>query len=398
MTGPWPCQKPSELYTARSDVAYMHRADDNALFIMRQILIFIARSIVVGLAIAFVVLWLRPEWLGPAAGRGAATSPLSVIPEAVNATAPSVVNVYTTRTRLGQTRSDFLRQRLGLGGGSVRSQLVTSLGSGVIIDSAGYVVTNHHVVKNAEDIRIQLADGRVAVPRLVGSDVDTDLAVLSIELPDLPAMQLGRSDTLRIGEVVLAIGNPYGLSQTVTQGIVSATGRTQLGLSRFENFIQTDAAINVGNSGGALVNLNGELVGINTAVLGGPANTEGISFAIPVNLVRGVVEQIQLHGKVRRGWLGIVPRDIAANRAAALGINPMAGVELVDVYRPSPAFAAGLLPGDVITHINEQPIQMSRQLLNLVAGMMPGEDIAIRGLRAGATFDTEAQLSEQPDS
>jgi Do/DeqQ family serine protease len=356
---------------------------------------FVFRSVAVGLAIAFVLLWLRPDWLGPRLGDR--MSPLEIIPDAVSATAPSVVNIYTTRTRIDQTRSDFLRQRLGLGRGSVRRSLVTSLGSGVIIDPSGYVITNHHVIKNAADIRIQLADGRVAIPVVVGTDADTDLAVLRVELPDLPAMTLGRSDTLRIGELVLAIGNPYGLSQTVTQGIVSATGRTQLGLSRFENFIQTDAAINVGNSGGALVNLRGELIGINTAVLSGRAGTEGISFAIPVNLVRGVVEQIRLHGKVRRGWLGVVPRDIDAARAVTLGIESMAGVELVDVYRRSPAMTAGLRAGDVITHINEQPIEMSRQLLNVVAALMPGDNVKISGVRAGKAFDTEARLGEQPD-
>ena len=198
-----------------------------------------------------------------------------------------------------------------------RVRLVTSLGSGVILDPAGYIVTNHHVIANAADIKIQLADGRVADPAIIGLDIDTDLAVLKIDLPELPVMSLGRSDTLRTGEVVLAIGNPYGLSQTVTQGIISATGRTQLGLTRFENFIQTDAAINSGNSGGALVNLRGELIGINTAELGSEFGTEGISFAIPVNLVRGVTEQLREHGRVRRGWLGIVPRDLTKVRAAS---------------------------------------------------------------------------------
>lgn len=364
---------------------------------MRHTLVFVIQSVVIGLAIAFVLVWLRPDWLGSRASRET-ESPLAVIPDAVSATAPSVVNIYTARARINQTRGDFLRQRLGLGRGPVGRRLVTSLGSGVIIDGSGYVVTNHHVVEDATDIRVQLADGRIAMPDVVGTDADTDLAVLRIDLPDLPAMTLGRSDTLRIGELVLAIGNPYGLSQTVTQGIVSATGRTQLGLSRFENFIQTDAAINVGNSGGALVNLRGELVGINTAVLSGRAGTEGISFAIPVNLVRGVVQQIRLHGKVRRGWLGIAPRDISATRAAALGIEGTPGVELVDVSARSPAFAAGLRPSDVITHINEQPIEMSRQLLNLVAGLMPGDTITIRGLRGGRSFDTQARLGEQPDS
>ena len=351
---------------------------------MRDTAILIVRSVIVGLAVAFLVVWFRPELLvSDQDNETGGGSVLALIPDAVAAAAPSVVNIYTTRAVPAPSGSALLRQRLGLGRGSTSRRLVTSLGSGVIVEPTGFLVTNHHVIAGATDIKVQLADGRVAEPEIIGTDVDTDLALLRIELEQLPAMPLGRSDTLRIGELVLAIGNPYGLSQTVTQGIVSATGRTQLGLTRFENFIQTDAAINIGNSGGALVNLRGELIGINTAVLGAQSSAGGIGFAIPVNLVRGVVRQLREHGRVRRGWLGVVPRDLTASRAAVLELDSEFGIELVHVYPSGPAAQAGLRRGDIITHINDQPIQVSRQALNIVAALMPGDVIELRGIRSG---------------
>jgi len=366
---------------------------------IKDSILFILKSIIAGLAVAFIVVWLRPEWLGarPEPNHSIETT-LAAIPDAAGATAPAVVNIYTTRAIATISRGGELRQRLGLGRGATSRRLVTSLGSGVVVDAAGYVVTNFHVVANAEDIKVQLADGRVAAPVIVGLDADTDLALLKIDLPELPVIVLGRSDTLRTGEVVLAIGNPYGLSQTVTQGIISATGRTQLGLSRFENFIQTDAAINRGNSGGALVNLRGELIGINTAELGSKFGSEGIGFAIPVNLVRGVTEQLREHHRVRRGWLGLVPRDLTTARAAALGLPNEGGVELVAIYPGSPAVRAGLRPDDIITHMNDQPIQVSRQALNIVAALMPGDTIRLRGIRAGRPFLLEARVAERPAS
>lgn len=363
---------------------------------MKSIILFILKSAIVGLAIAFLVVWFEPDWLSRPPPGDSVGDPLSAIPEAVAATAPAVVNIYTTRTVATISRQDRLRKRLGLGSGETSRRLVTSLGSGVITDPIGFIVTNYHVVADATDIKVQLADGRIADPRIIGLDVDTDLALLKIELPELPIMDLGRSDTLRIGEVVLAIGNPYGLSQTVTQGIVSATGRTQLGLSRFENFIQTDAAINTGNSGGALVNLRGELVGINTAVLSTQFSAEGIGFAIPVNLVRGVSEQLKAHGRVKRSWLGIVPRDVSAGRALQLGLSQPGGVEIVDIYRDSPAMLAGLRRGDIITHINDQPIQVSRQLLNIIAALMPDEVIELMGIREGQAYTVDIRVTERP--
>ena len=231
--------------------------------------------------------------------------------EAVQRAAPAVVNIYTARLVTERIPPNAIEELFGDARPRYRQRVEQSLGSGVIVDHAAHVVTNHHVIATADLIRAQLADGRVAEARIVGRDPDTDLAVLKLDLKgNVPVMPLGHSDRLRPGDIVLAIGNPVGLSQTVTQGIVSATGRGQLGVATFENFIQTDAPINVGNSGGALININGELVGINTAVLAKNLGVEGIGFAIPVNLVRGVMSEILTKGRVVRGWIGILPTDI----------------------------------------------------------------------------------------
>ena len=272
------------------------------------------------------------------------------------------------------------------------------LGSGVVIDRAGYVVTNWHVIRDANEIRVQLADGRVAVPQLVGADPETELALLKIDLPNLPEIRLGRSDTLEVGDVVLAIGNSLGLSQTVTMGIVSATGRGQLGVTTFEDFIQTDAAINAGNSGGALVNARGELVGINTAVISmadDQTMPEGLGFAIPVNLVRGVMQQLVAHGRVIRGYLGVdEPIDLPASQAKVLGID---GPAVLITGASGPAAAAGLRAGDVLTHLNGERMYTRQQAMNLVASSQPGERIGIRVTRANGTlFETEAVLEERP--
>ena len=275
---------------------------------VKPVLVFLLQSIVVGLAVAFVVVLLRPELL-PAVPTVA--QPASYA-DAVDRSAPAVASVYTRRVVAASvTTSSDSPLRLN-----------TSLGSAVIIDADGYLVTNYHVVADATEIRVQLADGRIADPDVVGFDAETDLALLKVDLGPLPAIPLGRSDQLRIGDVVLAIGNPYGLTKTVTQGIVSATGRGLLQLMTFENFIQTDAAINEGNSGGALVNTLGQLVGINTAVLAQDAGTEGISFAIPVDLVRGVVEAIKRDGRVIRGWVGLETDELGPAESEQLGLDP----------------------------------------------------------------------------
>ena len=344
-----------------------------------RILVFIAQSAAFGLAAAFAVVLIRPDLVNLG---GNAQAPATSYASAVNASAAAVVSLRTAR--LGQSGS--------LGAGMVLDQ---GLGSGVIISEDGFVVTNWHVIRDADQVVVQLADGREAHPRFVGADPETELALLQVDLPDLPAIRLGRSDTLEIGEVVLAIGNSYGLSQSVTLGIVSATGRG-IGLTNFENFIQTDAAINIGNSGGALVNTRGELIGINTARLATVNRRipEGIGFAIPVNLVRGVMDELIEHGRVIRGWLGVDAQDYTVSEAAALGIS---GPAVVLLRVAGPAIAAGLAPGDVITHINDERMLSHHQAMNRVAGMRPGETIQIRGVRRGAgAFETAAELEERP--
>lgn len=344
---------------------------------LKPVLIFLIQSVVVGLAAAFVVVLVRPQLL-PAfdVGGGSPPGQPASYADAVDIAAPSVANVYTRR----------LISDTNAGAGTGRFRVNTSVGSAVVIDPEGFLVTNYHVVALANDIRVQLADGRIANPELIGVDAETDLALLKVDLGTLPAIPLGRSDQLRIGDVVLAIGNPYGLSKTVTQGIVSATGRGVLGMLTFENFIQTDAAINEGNSGGALINTGGQLVGINTAVLTQDAGTEGIGFAIPVDLVRGVVEEIKKNGRVIRGYVGLEPEELSYVESAALGINPNVGILLSAVVEGSPAESAGLRRGDVILSINGEPIRSSQQALLIVARLNPGDEIQMEGLRDGQQF------------
>jgi serine peptidase DegS len=344
---------------------------------------FVAQSVAIGLALAFVVVLFKPDLINRTT---TATANQASYAQAVTASADAVVTIYTERVL------STPRNARGL---TFRGR---ALGSGVVIDQVGYVVTNYHVIRDADEIRVQLADGRVAVPTLVGADPDTELALLKIELPDLPEIRLGRSDTLQVGEIVLAIGNSLGLSQTVTMGIVSATGRGQLGVTAFEDFIQTDAAINVGNSGGALVNARGELVGINTAVIsmaGDQDMPEGLGFAIPVNLVRGVMQQLVAHGRVIRGYLGVdEATDLPASEARLLGID---GPAVRITQTSGPAVAAGLRPGDVLTHLNGERMYTPQQAVNLVASSQPGERIGIRVVRANGTpFETEAVLEERP--
>lgn len=345
---------------------------------------FFAQSAAIGLAIAFLLVLVRPDLVStaqPAASRG-----VTSYADAVSVSAPAVATIYTERTFTPSNAPP---------GVALRGR---ALGSGVVIDRRGYVVTNWHVIRDADEIGVQLADGRVATPQIVGSDPDSELALLKIDLPDLPSIALGRSDGLQVGEVVLAIGNSLGLSQTVTMGIVSATGRGQLGITNFEDFIQTDAAINVGNSGGALVNSRGELVGINTATISAAPRDltmpEGIGFAIPVNLVRGVMEQLIANGRVIRGYLGVDTNDLPEAQARQLGIDGSA-VLLREVS--GPAAAAGLKPGDVLTHINGQRMFTQQQAMNFVASSQPGTHIKIRVARPNGTpFQTEAVLEERP--
>ncbi len=347
----------------------------------RQTLSFLAQSAVVGLAAAFVAVFLYPDLLpnGHPLRNGAAGS--DSYATAVADTAPAVANLVGRPTAPA---------------GFAEGQAGGSLGSAVVMDADGYVITNHHVIAGMEDLQVVLVDGRTAPAVLVGTDPDTDIALLKIELPGLPRIRVGRSDQLRVGDVVLAIGNPFSIGQTVTQGIVSGTGRGQLGLSQFENFIQTDAAINVGNSGGALVNARGELVGINTAFFSRRLDSEGIGFAIPVNLVRGVMQDIRQHGRVIRGWLGVGTQTLTPDQARALGLPEPYGIILTTVQPGSPADRAGLRPNDVITHVNDEPVVVWQDALRSIAAMRPGTRVTLSGNRRGQSFRVEAEVAERP--
>ncbi|HEY2682340.1 MAG TPA: trypsin-like peptidase domain-containing protein [Steroidobacteraceae bacterium] len=384
----------------------------------RVLVSFLVRAVVVGLAVAFLVVWWKPALLGaptmsaqspqpaPAAAPAATPSPEPAAPAAsdrpivmqsfadsVARAAPAVVNIYTRRVVTERMQQTPLSQLFGDYWPSYRQRIQRSLGSGVIVDAKGTIVTNVHVIAGADSIQISLADGRVADAAIVGQDPDTDIAILGLKLTKLPVMPLGRSDTLRVGDIVLAIGNPYGLSQTVTQGIVSATGRGQLGLATFENFIQTDAAINLGNSGGALIDARGDLVGINTAVLnrqyGGP---EGIGFAIPVNLVRGVMQQILEHGHVIRGWLGFIPQDLTDDQATRVG----AAVVVANVLVGSPADDAGIRPNDLITRLNGVDVRSAQDLVSRLAALKPGVDVQLEGRRGQNQFKSKLKVVERP--
>ncbi len=341
---------------------------------MKSALVFLLQSVVVGLAVAFLVVLLRPDLL-PLLGIQRQALPYSYA-DAVDISAPAVANVYTKRL-VRDNDSPSARTRF---------RVSTNFASAVIIDTEGYLVTNYHVVAEAAEIRIQLSDGRVTEPETVGIDRETDLALLKINLGTVPAVPLGSSSALRIGDVVLAIGNPYGLTKTVTQGIVSATGRGLLNLVTFENFIQTDAAINAGNSGGALVNARGELIGINTAVLAQDSGTEGIGFAIPIDLVRGVVDQIKLNGRVIRGWVGLNPDNLTTAERRALGLDDSAGILLESVHDDGPAHQAGLQRGDVVLSMNGESILSRRQAQLIAAGTNPGDDVEIVAMRDGERF------------
>ena len=347
---------------------------------------FLAQAVALGLVIALFLLLVRPSWLEPErpvvewreADRPPATSP--PLPgtgpvsyaTAVETAAPAVVNVYSSKVvtqRINPLLDDplfqrFFGERLG---GIPRKRLETSLGSGVIVSPQGYILTNNHVIAEAEEIRVALADGRTTTATLVGTDPDTDLAILQLSLPDVTAIILGRSDGMRVGDVVLAIGNPYGVGQTVTQGIVSALGRSQLGINSIEDFIQTDAAINPGNSGGALINAVGQLVGINTAIYSRSGGSQGIGFAIPVDLAKGVMRQIIEKGRVIRGWLGVELQDITPALAESFGLASASGAVVAGVARRGPAERAGIIPGDIITAVDGRTLPNGLVLMNHVS-------------------------------
>jgi serine protease DegS len=389
---------------------------------IRKTLWFIIQTVVIGLAAAFVyTLLVQPELLqhgagnivevtetppqpAPTARTGSALGGIAVGPvsyaDAVERAAPAVVNVHTAKVitrRVHPLLDDPIFQHFfGDRFAQSRREVQTSLGSGVLISRQGYVLTNNHVIDGADEIKVLLADGRSAQAAVVGTDPDTDIAVLHIHAGQLPAIVIGNSQRLRVGDVTLAIGNPFGVGQTVTFGIVSATGRDHLGINAFEEFIQTDAAINPGNSGGALINASGELVGINSAIYSRSGGSMGIGFAIPINLAKDVMTQIIEQGHVVRGWLGIEAQDLTPALAESFGMPDTTGVLISGVLRNGPADNAGLLPGDVVTSVNGTPVADAGAAMKAISKQKPDTLIELGGVRKGEPFKLKARVIQRP--
>jgi len=372
---------------------------------MKRLWLVFAQSVTVLLAALFVVATLKPQWLdrrptlttvvpvlesaapAPPAGNGI-TSGFS---GAARAASPAVVSINTSKAASNNIHSGDPWFRFFFGD-QPQAQPQTGLGSGVIVSPAGYILTNNHVIEEADEIEVMLNDGRKSIAQVIGTDPETDLAILKIALTDLPVITLGNSDALSIGDLVLAIGNPFGVGQTVTSGIVSALGRTQLGINTFENFIQTDAAINPGNSGGALVDVNGHLMGINTAIYSRSGGSMGIGFAIPTSTARSVMESIVRDGRVTRGWIGVEPQELSPELAESFGIAAGSGVIITGVLQNGPAAQAGIRPGDVVTSVAGREVGTVAQLLSAVAALPPGTPATIDVVRR----DGKIQLNVTP--
>lgn len=312
---------------------------------------------------------------------------------------PSVVNIFTSkdvRASRHPLLNDPLFRRFFGEQLEDEPQRASSLGSGVIVGAEGFILTNHHVIEAADEIDVALADGRKLRAKLVGTDPDTDLAVLRVEGAGLPAVTFGQAETMQVGDVVLAIGNPFGVGQTVTMGIVSAVGRSHLGINTFENFIQTDAAINPGNSGGALVDSNGNLVGINSAIYSRSGGSMGIGFAIPVSLARQVMDQIIASGSVVRGWIGVEVQELTADLAESFKMDSTDGTLIAGVLRNGPADRAGVKPGDILTAVDGKSVTDSSSMLNLVAALQPGKIARIQVIRNGKRIDLNVTVGKRP--
>jgi len=360
-------------------------------------LLFLSRAVVAGLAIAFLVIYFWPAMAErvqrpqPAAPSPAAPAPASYA-DAVNRAAPAVVSIYT-RSLLPQSADPNPENR----GGGFRYlyRMQHDMGSGVIVSEDGYILTNHHVINMVQNIRVALFDGRIVPARIVGSDPETDLAVLKVDLEGLSAAPLGSSPNVRVGDVVLAIGNSLGLSHTVTMGIVSATGRNDLRSLPYEDFIQTDAAINAGNSGGALVNAEGDLIGISTRKLGSNTGAQNIGFAIPVSLAKQVMDQIIEYGSVRRGWLGANFADLRPTQQPD-GSVAREGIAVGWVAEQGPAWNAGIRQGDIILSLDGEPVSDANQFMLTISQLEPGSQVDLVVSRRQETFETYATLIQQP--
>jgi serine protease DegQ len=383
---------------------------------MRRLWLLFAQTVTVGLAIWFIVASLKPEWvLGALSGgagrlpRVASSSPVPMMEaspdaspglnsyrEAAKRSMPSVVNIFTTKGARNQRHpfmDDPLFRRFF---GDQQEEKQFSLGSGVIVSPKGYILTNNHVIETADEIEVALSDGRKATAKVVGADPETDLAVIKIDLPNVPAITLGHADQARVGDVVLAIGNPFGVGQTVTMGIVSALGRNHLGINTFENFIQTDAAINPGNSGGALIDTNGNLLGINTAIYSRSGGSLGIGFAIPVTTVKTVMDSIIATGQVIRGWIGVEPQDITPELADSFGLSKRSGTIIAGVLKNGPADKAGIRPGDILVAVDGKPVTDTTDMLNLIAQLTPGKKARMTVLRKSQESNIDITVGKRP--
>jgi serine protease DegQ len=384
---------------------------------MRRLWIIFSQTATICLAVLFVVSTLKPEWLPSRSGLGSESQRVALVQqeaqqgaaggglradsyhEAVRKAAPSVVNIFTSkevRVPRNPLLNDPVFRRFFGDQLADETRRATSLGSGVVVGSGGYILTNNHVVEAADEIEVALPDGKKLLAKVVGNDPDTDLAVLRVEAKDLPAITFGSSENLRVGDIVLAIGNPLGIGQTVTSGIVSALGRSGLGINTFENFIQTDAAINQGNSGGALIDARGNLVGINTAILSQTGGSIGIGLAIPASMARTVMEQIITTGTVTRGWIGVELQPITPALAESFKLGTLEGAIINGVLNGGPAAKAGARPGDVLISIDGKAIADPQSVLNVVTGIAPGSAAKLKLKRKGEDMELAITVGRRP--
>ena len=378
---------------------------------MRRHWLLFSQTVTVLLAAWFIVATLQPQWLSgiragaegitllQASSQGSVHRPAGSLSSAAQTASPAVVSINTSQNQGKNPSAQDSWFRFF--NGEQENAIPAGLGSGVIVSPEGHILTNNHVIEDADDIEVVLVDGRRAVAKVIGTDPDTDLALLKIGLDKLPVIVWGQSDQLQVGDVVLAIGNPFGVGQTVTSGIVSALGRNQLGINTFENFIQTDAAINPGNSGGALVDVNGHLMGINTAIYSRSGGSMGIGFAIPVSTAQQVMRDLIGKGRVSRGWIGVEPQDISPELAASFRVpgipgKSLQGVVITGVLQGGPAAKAGIRPGDVITRVDQHPIGNVSDLLSRVSGLLPGQETRIVVLRPQGLTEITVIPGERP--
>ena len=375
---------------------------------MRKLWLIFAQSATVALGVLLVVSLLRPDLLPWRAGSNVlvqqiAPQPgnpkLSPLNQAAKKAMPSVVNIFTSKEvpiPRHPLMDDPIFRRFFGDRFDAQPQRQSSLGSGVIVSGEGYILTNNHVVEAADEIEVALADGRTASAKVIGVDPDTDLAVVKINLAKLSPITFGRMEEVQVGDVVLAIGNPFGVGQTVTMGIISALGRSHLGINTYENFIQTDAAINPGNSGGALVDVNGNLIGVNSAIFSQTGGSLGIGFAIPVSLAKQVMEQMIQHGAVIRGWIGVEVQDITPDLAESFKLPSSSGAIIAGVLRGGPADSAGVKPGDVLQAINGKPVTDSSSMLTQISALHPGEAASLKVLRGKGALTLQVTVGKRP--